>query len=202
VAPKGSGTSLRRLFLAGRGLNSSFAIFQDATGRAKERVIALGIGIGSGYLFETTFKKEVYSDLTGERGSLMGAIQGLFAAQYQVLRERGHSPSEAFNETVEELTQSLMPLVAENGMDWMYANCSTTAQRGALDWWKKFRDAVMPVFNDLYDSVASGEEAQRSIDSNSQPDYRVKLEAELKELRDSEMWQAGQAVRSLRPESK
>lgn len=202
VAPKGSGTSLRRLFLAGRGLNSSFAISQDATGRAKERVIALGIGIGSGYLFETTFKKEVYSDLTGERGSLMGAIQGLFAAQYQVLRERGHSPSEAFNETVEELTQSLMPLVAENGMDWMYANCSTTAQRGALDWWKKFRDAVMPVFNDLYDSVASGEEAQRSIDSNSQPDYRVKLEAELKELRESEMWRAGQAVRSLRPESK
>ncbi|MCI5082760.1 MAG: ketol-acid reductoisomerase, partial [Saprospiraceae bacterium] len=191
VAPKGSGTSLRRLFLEDRGLNSSFAIFQDATGKARDRVIALGIGIGSGYLFETTFKNEVYSDLTGERGSLMGAIQGLFAAQYQVLRERGHSPSEAFNETVEELTQSLMPLVAENGMDWMYANCSTTAQRGALDWWKKFRDAVMPVFNDLYDSVAAGEEAQRSIDSNSQSDYRVKLEAELKELRESEMWRAG-----------
>lgn len=202
VAPKGSGTSLRRLFLEDRGLNSSFAIFQDATGKARDRVIALGIGIGSGYLFETTFKNEVYSDLTGERGSLMGAIQGLFAAQYQVLRERGHSPSEAFNETVEELTQSLMPLVAENGMDWMYANCSTTAQRGALDWWKKFRDAVMPVFNDLYDSVAAGEEAQRSIDSNSQSDYRVKLEAELKELRESEMWRAGQAVRGLRPESK
>ena len=201
VAPKGSGTSLRRMFVEGRGLNSSYAIFQDATGRAKERVIALGIGIGSGYLFETDFKSEVYSDLTGERGSLMGAVQGIFAAQYDCLRKRGHSPSEAFNETVEELTQSLMPLVAENGMDWMYANCSTTAQRGALDWWKKFRDAVAPVFEDLYDSVATGEEAQRSIDSNSQPDYREKLEAELKELRDSEMWQAGKTVRSLRPES-
>lgn len=201
VAPKGSGTSLRRLFLAGRGLNSSYAIFQDATGRAKERVVSLGIGVGSGYLFETTFKKEVYSDLTGERGSLMGAIQGLFAAQYEVLRERGHSPSEAFNETVEELTQSLMPLVAENGMDWMYANCSTTAQRGALDWWKKFKDAVRPVFDELYDSVASGNEAQRSIDSNSQVDYREKLEGELKELRESEMWQAGKTVRGLRPEA-
>lgn len=200
VAPKGSGTSLRRLFLEGRGLNSSFAIFQDATGRAKDRVVALGIGIGSGYLFETTFKNEVYSDLTGERGTLMGAIQGIFAAQYDELRRRGHTPSEAFNETVEELTQSLMPLVAENGMDWMYANCSTTAQRGALDWWKKFRDAVAPVFAELYSSVAAGEEAQRSIDSNSQPDYRAKLEAELKELRESEMWQAGQTVRSLRPE--
>lgn len=201
VAPKGSGTSLRRMFVAGKGLNSSYAVFQDATGRAKDRVIALGIGVGSGYLFETTFKQEVYSDLTGERGSLMGAIQGLFAAQYDCLRRHGHSPSEAFNETVEELTQSLMPLVAENGMDWMYANCSTTAQRGALDWWKKFRDAVAPVFDDLYDSVAKGEEAQRSIDSNSQSDYREKLQEELKELHDSEMWQAGRTVRGLRPEN-
>ncbi len=201
VAPKGSGTSLRRMFVAGRGLNSSYAIFQDATGRAFERVVALGIGIGSGYLFETNFKKEVYSDLTGERGTLMGAIAGIFEAQYNVLRKRGHSPSEAFNETVEELTQSLMPLVAENGMDWMYANCSTTAQRGALDWKNKFRDAVAPVFEDLYDSVASGEEAQRSIDSNSQPDYREKLGEELRELRESEMWQTGKVVRGLRPEN-
>ena len=200
IAPKGSGTSLRRLFLEGRGLNSSYAVLQDATGRAMERVIALGIGVGSGYLFETTFKREVYSDLTGERGTLMGAIQGIFAAQYQVLRENGHTPSEAFNETVEELTQSLMPLVGENGMDWMYANCSTTAQRGALDWWKPFRDATLPVFKKLYAEVAAGNEAQRSIDSNSKPDYREKLNQELKELRESEMWQAGATVRSLRPE--
>jgi len=201
VAPKGSGTSLRRLFLAGKGLNSSYAIFQDATGKAYERVVALGIGIGSGYLFETTFQKEVYSDLTGERGTLMGAIQGIFEAQYNELRKHGHTPSEAFNETVEELTESLMPLVAENGMDWMYANCSTTAQRGALDWKNKFRDAVAPVFSQLYESVSSGQEAQRSIDTNSQPDYRIKLEKELRELRESEMWQAGQVVRSLRPKS-
>ena len=201
VAPKGSGTSLRRMFLEGRGLNSSFAIFQDSTGRAKERVVALGIGVGSGYLFPTTFKKEVYSDLTGERGTLMGAIQGIFAAQYEVLRANGHSPSEAFNETVEELTQSLMPLVAENGMDWMYANCSTTAQRGALDGLKKFKDATKPVFEDLYKEVAAVNEAQKSIDSNSKDDYREKLEIELAELRDSEMWQAGKTVRTLRPEN-
>jgi ketol-acid reductoisomerase len=201
VAPKGSGTSLRRMFLQGRGLNSSYAIFQDATGKAFDRAVAMGIAIGSGYLFETDFKKEVYSDLTGERGTLMGAIQGIFAAQYEVLRKNGHSASEAFNETVEELTQSLMPLVAENGMDWMYANCSTTAQRGALDWWKKFRDATLPVFTDLYNSVKTGVESQRSIDSNSKADYREKLEVELKELRESELWQSGKTVRSLRPEN-
>ncbi|HUS86361.1 MAG TPA: ketol-acid reductoisomerase [Bacteroidales bacterium] len=201
VAPKGSGTSLRRLYLDGRGLNSSYAVYNDATGMATERVLALGIGIGSGYLFETTFEREVYSDLTGERGSLMGAIQGLFAAQYDCLRKRGHTPSEAFNETVEELTQSLMPLVAENGMDWMYANCSTTAQRGALDWWKRFRDAVSPVFEELYDSVSAGKEAEKAIASNSKPDYRMKLDAELRELRESEMWQTGVAVRRLRPEN-
>ena len=201
VAPKGSGTSLRTMFLQGRGLNSRYAIFQDATGKAHDRVIALGVGVGSGYLFETTFKREVYSDLTGERGTLMGAIQGLLLAQYETLREHGHTPSEAFNETVEELTQSLMPLFAAKGMDWMYANCSTTAQRGALDWMGPFHDAAKPVFEKLYNEVACGNEAQRSIDTNSQPDYREKLNAELKALRDSEMWRTGEVVRKLRPEN-
>ena len=202
VAPKGSGTSVRRLFLQGRGINSSFAVFQDATGRALDRTLALGIAIGSGYLFETDFKREVYSDLTGERGTLMGAIQGILSAQYEVLREHGHSPSEAFNETVEELTQSLMPLFAEKGMDWMYANCSTTAQRGALDWMGPFHDATKPVFEKLYNEVACGNEAQRSIDANSKPDYREGLEKELKALRESELWRTGAAVRELRPENK
>jgi len=200
VAPKGSGTTVRRLFLEGRGINSSFAIHQDATGRARERCLALGVAIGSGYLFETTFKKEVISDLTGERGVLMGAIYGLWLAQYEVLREHGHSPSEAFNETVEEATQSLYPLIAEKGMDWMYANCSTTAQRGALDWFKAFRDASKPTFEKLYESVASGAECRRVLESNSRPDYRQQLDKELKEVADSEMWIAGQQVRALRPE--
>lgn len=201
VAPKGSGTSLRTMFLEGRGLNSSYAVEQDYTGRALDRTLALAIGIGSGYIFETTFKREAYSDLTGERGSLMGAIQGLLLAQYEVLRENGHTPSEAFNETVEELTQSLMPLFAAKGMDWMYANCSTTAQRGALDWMGPFHDAVKPVVEQLYASVKCGNEAQRSIDSNTQPDYREKLEEELKALRESEMWRTGAVVRTLRPEN-
>jgi len=201
VAPKGSGTSLRTMFLEGRGLNSSYAVYQDYTGKAMDRTLALGIGIGSGYLFETTFQREATSDLTGERGSLMGAIQGLLLAQYEVLREHGHSPSEAFNEIVEELTQSLMPLFAKNGMDWMYANCSTTAQRGALDWFPRFHDAVKPVLEWLYLSVKTGNEAQISIDSNSKPDYRDGLEKELKALRESEMWQTAVTVRKLRPEN-
>jgi ketol-acid reductoisomerase len=200
VAPKGSGTSVRRLFKEGRGINSSFAIHQDYTGRASDRTLAIGIGIGSGYLFETTFENEVFSDLTGERGSLMGAIYGLWLAQYEVLRERGHSPSEAFNETVEEATQSLYPLISERGMDWMYANCSTTAQRGALDWYKRFKDAVKPLFEELYDKVKAGEETARVIEANSRPDYKEQLEKELAEIRESEMWKAGASVRSLRPE--
>ncbi len=198
VAPKGSGTSLRRLFVAGGGLNSSFAVFQDASGHAWEKAIAMGIGVGSGYLFETDFKKEVYSDLTGERGVLMGALAGIIEAQYQVLRQRGHSPSEAFNETVEELTQSLVPLVGENGMDWMFANCSVTAQRGALDWKGRFREATLPVLNELYDSVASGAEARRTIERGTTPNYRQELDAELKEVRESELWATGATVRQLR----
>ncbi len=201
VAPKGSGTSVRRNFLAGTGINSSFAVYQDFTGRAEERTLAVGIAIGSGYLFPTTFQNEVYSDLTGERGVLMGAIAGIMEAQYKVLRKNGHSPSEAFNETVEELTQSLIRLVDENGMDWMYANCSATAQRGALDWRHKFREAVIPVFNDLYASVKSGQETRVVLDRTSSVNYREELEAELKEMRESELWQTGEQVRKLRPQN-
>ncbi|WP_341652801.1 ketol-acid reductoisomerase [Blattabacterium cuenoti] len=200
VAPKGSGTSLRRLFQQGKGINSSYAIYQDYSGNSLKKTLSIGIGIGSGYLFETNFKNEVFSDLVGERGTLMGAIQGIFAAQYQILREKGHSPSESFNETVEELTQSLMPLVSEKGMDWMYSNCSTTAQRGALDWWKKFRDATLPIFQELYHEVYSGNEAKRIIKVNSNIDYRQKLQKELQDLRKSELWKVGSIIRNLRPE--
>ncbi len=199
VAPKGSGSSVRTNFLAGNGINSSYAIFQDFTGKAEERTLALGIAIGSGYLFPTTFENEVFSDLTGERGVLMGALAGIMEGQYKVLRDNGHSPSEAFNETVEELTQSLIRLVDQNGMDWMYANCSATAQRGALDWRHKFREATLPVFNELYESVKSGVETKRVLDSTSSSDYKTSLNAELKEMRESEMWQTGAAVRKLRP---
>ena len=202
VAPKGSGRNVRNNFLDGSGINSSYAIFQDYTGKAKQRTLALGIAVGSGYLFPTTFEKEVHSDLTGERGVLMGCLAGVMEAQYRLLRKHGHSPSEAFNETVEELTQSLIRLVAENGMDWMFANCSTTAQRGALDWSPKFRDAVSPVFDELYQRVTSGEETKRVLEANSAPDYREKLDTELEALRDSEMWQTGATVRSLRPENR
>ncbi|KAJ3236982.1 Bifunctional acetohydroxyacid reductoisomerase [Chytriomyces hyalinus] len=201
AAPKGSGYTVRSLFLEGRGINSSVAIWQDVSGKARERAFAMGVAIGSGYLYETTFEKEVYSDLTGERGVLMGAIQGLFQAQYEVLRAAGHSPSEAFNETVEEATQSLYPLIGAKGMDWMYANCSTTARRGALDWAPEFHKATKPVFQRLYESVANGSESQRSITENGRPDYRERFEAELKEIRESEMWRAGVTVRSLRPEN-
>ena len=199
VAPKGSGTSVRRNFLSGAGINSSFAVAQDATGRARERCIAIGIGIGSGYLFPTTFENEVYSDLTGERGVLMGALAGIMEAQYDVLRKHGHSPSEAFNETVEELTQSLIRLVDENGMDWMYANCSATAQRGALDWKPKFKKAVMPVFKELYKRVKCGAETKRVLSSCGKANYQEQLGRELATMRNSEMWQAGAASRALRP---
>ena len=199
VAPKGSGTSVRRNFVDGSGINCSFAVHQDATGKAMDRAKAMGMAIGAGYLFPTTFEKEVYSDLTGERGTLMGALAGILEAQYSTLREHGHSPSEAFNETVEELTQSLIRLVDENGMDWMYCNCSETARIGALRWRKRFRDGAKPLFDSLYELVATGEETRIVLERSKDPDYRQKLADELKEMGNSEMWRAGATVRSLRP---
>jgi len=201
VAPKGAGRTVRKHFLAGKGINASYAIFQNTSKKAFDKVIAMGIGIGAGYLFETTFEKEANSDLTGERGVLLGAIAGVMEAQYNLLRKMGHSPSEAFNETVEEATQSLYPMIGEKGADWMISNCSTTAQRGALDWKDKFKKAVDPVFKELYTRVKNGKEAEVVIKNNSKKDYRKKLDAELKKMNDSEMWQTGKKVRELRPEN-
>ena len=199
VAPKGSGLSLRRLFEKGQGINSSFAVHQDHTGRARERCLATAFAIGSAHVFETTFEHEVYSDLTGERSVLMGLIEGAFRAQFNVLRANGHSASEAFNETVEEALQSLYPLINERGMDWMYANCSATAQRGALDWAPKFEAVIQPVIEEVYQRVREGKETQIAIDANSREDYREQLEKELKEIDESELWTAGRALRPLRP---
>ena len=201
VAPKGSGLTVRNHFLEGRGINSSYAVFQDYDGSAKEIAISTAFAIGSGHLFETTFEKEVHSDLTGERCVLMGLIQGAFLAQYEVLRENGHSPSEAYNETIEEALESLYPLVSEKGMDWMYSNCSTTAQRGALDWAPRFKNVLKPVINECYEKVVSGEEAKISISSNSRDDYRDQLNKELDEINNQEMWLAGRELRALRPEN-
>lgn len=200
VAPKGSGLTVRNHFLAGRGINASFAIRQDATGRARDRALATAFGIGSGHVFETTFEKEVYSDLCGERSVLMGLIQGAFKAQYDVLRAHGHSPSEAYNETVEEALQSLYPLIGENGMDWMYANCSTTAQRGALDWAPRYEKVLKPLIEECYESVVRGDEARTVIRANSDPNYREQLDAELEAMDNQELWQAARVLRDFRPE--
>lgn len=201
VGPKGPGSKVRQLFLDGKGVNSSYAVFQDATGRAENLVKALGIAIGSGFLFKTTFENEVWSDLTGERGVLLGAIVGLMEAQYDLLRKNRHSPSEAFNETVEELTVSLIPLMSEKGADFMISNCSSTAQCGALDWKDKFKKYTTPIFEKLYERVKDGTETKNVLLANSDPRYREKLDQKLKEMRESEMWETGKTVRSLRPEN-
>lgn len=198
VAPKGSGTTLRRSFVEGRFLNVGFSVHQPATARANARCLALCHAIGGLNFFETTPRSETTCDLVGERGTLLGAIYGLWLAQYEVLRANGHSPLEAFNESVEEALSSLYPLIHERGIDWMYANCSTTAQRGALDWHLRFRDALLPLFAELYQAVASGAEAARALATNQRPDYRRQLEKELAAIADSEMWQAGRFIRELR----
>jgi ketol-acid reductoisomerase len=198
VVTRGSGRTYRQRFIEKKGFASSFAVLQDVSGRAESKALALGIGIGSGQLFKTTFEKEAYSDLVGERGILVGALTGMIEAQYNELRRHGHSPSEAFNETVEELTESLIPLLGANGMDWLLENCSVTAQRGALDWKDKFKTALEPVFAQLYESVSSGREAERVISATGDAQYSNKLNKELKQIKGMEIWRTGAKIRSLR----
>lgn len=197
VSPKGSGLTLRDKYLNGLGLNSSFAIEQNYTDNAFSKTLSLAFGIGSKQAFETTFKKEVYSDLVGERCVLMGLIQGVFMAQYKLLRNKGHSPCEAYNETVEEALDSLYPLINEKGMDYLYRNCSTTAQRGAIDWAPIFEQNVYPIMEKCYEQVVSGEEAKKVIQSNTDIDYRNKLNKELDDISNSELWTVSRQYKNI-----
>ncbi len=198
VAPKGSGKTVRELYKNNKGINSSYAIYKNSSGKAEQKALAIGFGIGSPYMYKTTFENEVYSDLTGERSILMGGIAGIFKAQYDVLRENGHSPSEAYNETVEEALQSLYPLINKKGMDYMFSNCSGTAQRGALDWSKKFEKLNKPLIQEIYDNVKNGEEAKRVIKSNSSTNYKDKLDKELEDINNQEIWKVGKEIRKYR----
>ena len=201
VAPKGSGTSnVRRNFLSGAGINSSFAVEQDFTGRAKDRCMALGIAVGSGYLFPTTFQKEVFSDLTGERGVLMGALAGIMDAQYDVLRANGHSPSEAFNETVEELTaEPDSPGGRErHGLDVLEllghrpARCARLASALQAGRAAGVRAALRPR------GIGQGMQAACS-NPRAAPTTRNSSARSWPRSGNSEMWRAGKATRALRP---
>jgi len=196
VAPKCSGNTVRQHFLNGRGFNSSYAIYQNHN-NAREICYSYSFLIGNNYIFETTFDKEVISDLTGERCILMGMIQAAFSAQYKVLRENGHSPLEAYNETVEEALNSLYPLISQNGMEWMYRNCSTTAQRGAIDWSKKFEEKLIPMIEECYESVKNNTELNIIMECNKNPDYNVILDEELDTMSKQELWRVSKQIKDI-----
>ena len=192
VAPKCSGNTVRKHFLESKGINSSYAIYQDVN-NAQEICLALGFLMGNNYLFETTFEKEVLSDLTGERCMLMGLIQGAFSAQYKVLRKNGHDPVESYNETVEEALDSLYPLIKEKGMDWLYENCSKTAQVGALEWSKQFEELLIPKIQECYDSVKDESEVKKIMNLDQE-----KLKQDLNELKEQELWQIHREMNNLK----
>jgi len=193
------GISVKEPFKKGVGSNSSYAIHNDYSGNARDTCLAMAFGIGSSYTFETTFEKETYSNLVGERCVLMGLIKGAISAQYNVLRKNGHSPAEAYTETVEEAFNSIYPLINDNGMECLYSNCSTTAQRGAIDWSKTFEEKITPIIEDCYTNVVNGEEARVVINANASHNYSETLEDELDEISNEEIWKVGNQFREFRP---
>ena len=201
VAPKGPGRNLREYFLEGRGVNSSYAVGQDSTGRALERTLATGMAIGSGFLFETTFEDEVVSDLTGERGVLLGAVYGLWQGAYNVLRQDNFSPEDAALHTVEISTQTISKIIGEKGGDGLLRDLQDLRPDLVPYFLGGFRSAYersRPVFVDLYEKVESGVEARRVLEANSKPDYRETLNRELAQIADSEFGWAATDVRQIR----
>lgn len=133
IAPKGPGHLVRRTYTQGQGVPALFAVFQDASGQARDRAMAYAKGIGStrGGVLETTFREETETDLFGEQVVLCGGLTALIKAGFETLVEAGYQPELAYFECLHEV-KLIVDLIVEGGLATMRDSISNTAEYGDL----------------------------------------------------------------------
>jgi len=200
VAPKGPGHMVRRVYTEGGGVPAIFAIYQDASGKAKEYALAYAKGIGAtrAGVLETTFKEETETDLFGEQVVLCGGVSELVKAGFDTLVEAGYQPEIAYFECLHEL-KLIVDLIYEGGISWMRYSISDTAEYGDLMTGKRIitEETRKEMKKVLYE-IQSGQFAKNWLLENQvgRPEFnaRRRMEAEHpievvgKKLRDMMSW--------------
>jgi ketol-acid reductoisomerase len=131
VAPKGPGHLVRRTYEQGQGVPALFAVYQDASGQARDRAMAYAKGIGGtrGGILETTFREETETDLFGEQAVLCGGLSALIKAGFETLVAAGYQPELAYFECLHEV-KLIVDLIVEGGLAKMRDSISNTAEYG------------------------------------------------------------------------
>lgn len=172
VCPKGMGPSVRRLYVQGKtvngaGINASFAVHQDASGKATERALGWGVGIGSPYIFPTTLEMEYKSDIFGERGVLLGAIHGIVEFLFRLFRAKGIPEEEAFARACESITGPITHACSKTGLLSVYEGLSATDKKAFEVAYSAAYHPLMEVLLEIYEDVASGREIASVIDHSA-----------------------------------
>jgi ketol-acid reductoisomerase len=202
VAPKGMGPSVRRLYeqgkeVGGSGINASFAVHQDVTGKATEIALGWAIAIGSPFVFETSLKDEYCSDIYGERGILLGAVHGMVEVLFRRYISQGMTPEEAFNQSCESITGPITKMISKKGIKAVYEAFSGDDK-------KKFEEAYSAAYTpskdvlaEIYDEVSSGNEI-RSVIMHGQRFSKFPIG----KIDGTYTWAVGEKVRAKRVEDK
>src|SRR6187399_2931271 len=168
VAPKGPGHLVRRQYEEGRGVPCLMAVHQDATGNARDLVLAYAKGIGGtrAGVIETTFKDEVETDLFGEQAVLCGGTSELVQAGFETLVDAGYDPRLAYFECLHEL-KLIVDLMYEKGLQGMRHSISNTAEYGDMTRGKRvITDETREKMREILREIQSGDFAREWIAEN------------------------------------
>lgn len=168
IAPKGPGHTVRSEYLAGKGVPSLFAVYQDYSGRAQDLALSYAAGIGGSRagVLETTFKEETETDLFGEQAVLCGGVTALMQAGYETLVEAGYDPMNAYFECIHEM-KLIVDLIYEGGFSRMRYSISNTAEYGDYETGKRIiNDEVKKEMKAVLSEIQDGTFARKWIAEN------------------------------------
>ena len=182
IAPKGPGHTVRSQFVEGKGVPDLVAVYQDATGNAKDIALAYAWGIGGARagILETTFKEETETDLFGEQAVLCGGVTALMKAGFQTLVEAGYQPESAYFECVHEM-KLIIDLVIKGGLSYMRYSISDTAEYGDYSVGDRIiTDQTKKEMKQVLSEIQDGSFAKNWIDENKngRPNFNARREVE------------------------
>jgi len=200
VCPKGMGPSVRRLYEQGKetngaGINSSFGVHQDVSGRATEIALGWGVAVGSPFVFETTLRSEYCSDIYGERCILLGAVHGMVEALFRRYVREGMSPEEAFLQSSESITGNIVKIISTEGIKAVYDKFEGEDQKVFQEAYSASYLPAKEICQEIYDEVSSGNEIRTVIMQGE----RVQ-KYPVGKIDGTHTWQIGEKVRATRDE--
>lgn len=201
VAPKGMGPSVRRLYEQGKevngaGINASFAVHQDYTGRATEVALGWSIALGSPFTFRTTLESEYKSDIYGERCVILGAVHGIVESLFRRYEAQGMSEEDAFMNSVESITGPINSIISKKGMKALYEGLDAEGKETFMKAYSAAFKPSMDICYEIYEDVACGNEIKSVVNATNRFDRFP-----MGKIDQTRMWKIGEKVRAKRVES-